>query len=256
MRTADRLLRRVVPVMFDRDQLLPETRRRSGHHLRRRFGRGAAHKSGGSGLRAGNAAVPRAGLERHPPLRRPGFLFAVASTAGFSLARMSGSTPWCYMAGRRSLSPLPESETHHQRDDAQKSNRSVSNSDLPSEFCASCGRRMPFAKKAPAATPKKYCSKTCASRRVRPVDRALEGAILELLGKGNPPSSICPSEAARKVRPEDWRDWMEDTRRAARRLAHRQRIEVLQKGRVVDPAAFRGPIRLRRSIGGINLIAR
>ena len=256
MRTADRLLRRVVPVMFDRDQLLPETRRRSGHHLRRRVGRGAADKSGGSGLRAGNAAVPRAGRERHPPLWRPGFLFAVASAAGVSLARLSGLASWCYIAGRRLLSPLPESETHHQRNDAQKSNRSVSNSAIPSEFCASCGRRMPFAKKAPSATPKKYCSKTCASRRVRPVDRALEGAILELLGKGNPSSSICPSEAARKVRPEDWRDWMEDTRRAARRLAHRQRIEVLQKGRVVDPADFRGPIRLRHSIGGIDSFTR
>ena len=186
MRTADRLLRRVVPVMFDRDQLLPETRRRSGHHLRRRFGRGAADKSGGSGLRAGNAAVPRAGRERHPPLWRPGFLFAVASAAGVSLARLSGLASWCYIAGRRLLSPLPESETHHQRNDAQKSNRSVSNSAIPSGSFAQAAA-------GECRSPRKPRHQRRRSIAPRPVHRGgfdlligSEGAILELLGKGNP----------------------------------------------------------------------
>lgn len=79
---------------------------------------------------------------------------------------------------------------------------------------------------------------------LRPVDRALEAAILALL-EARDRGTICPSEAARRVRPDDWRPLMEPTRRAARRLAAEGRVEVVQGGRVVDPAAFRGPIRLR-----------
>ena len=38
---------------------------------------------------------------------------------------------------------------------------------------------------------------------------------------------------------------MEKVRQAARRLVLEGRIEILQKGRVVDPSTARGPIRLR-----------
>ena len=58
--------------------------------------------------------------------------------------------------------------------------------------------------------------------------------------------TICPSEAARDVWPEAWRDHMNDTRAVARRLAAEERLEWLQGGRIVDPATARGPIRLGR----------
>lgn len=58
-------------------------------------------------------------------------------------------------------------------------------------------------------------------------------------------ATICPSEAARAVAPDDWRGLMERTRAAARRLAAAGRLDVLQKGAVVDAASARGPIRLR-----------
>ena len=38
---------------------------------------------------------------------------------------------------------------------------------------------------------------------------------------------------------------MEPVREAARRLAARGAIEITQRGAVVDPLSFRGPIRLR-----------
>lgn len=38
---------------------------------------------------------------------------------------------------------------------------------------------------------------------------------------------------------------MEPTREAARRLARKEKIEICQKGKAVDPDAFKGPIRLR-----------
>ena len=49
------------------------------------------------------------------------------------------------------------------------------------------------------------------------------------------------------VDPEAWRDLTEEARRAARRLVHRGKVEITQKGRVVDPGDFRGPIRIRRT---------
>jgi hypothetical protein len=58
--------------------------------------------------------------------------------------------------------------------------------------------------------------------------------------------TICPSEAARAVGGEDWRDLMEPAREAARLLARAGEVEITQRGVVLDPAGvFRGPIRIR-----------
>ena len=71
-------------------------------------------------------------------------------------------------------------------------------------------------------------------------------AILELLAARRPGATICPSEAARAVAGEaDFRPLMDDARAAAAGLVAEGRIEVTQRGEVVDPAAARGPIRLR-----------
>ena len=65
-------------------------------------------------------------------------------------------------------------------------------------------------------------------------------------------ASACPSEVARHVAggdEADWRPLLEPVREAARRLAARGEVEVVQRGRVVDPSTARGPIRLRRVEG-------
>ena len=72
---------------------------------------------------------------------------------------------------------------------------------------------------------------------------------MELLGARARGASICPSEAARAARGEDWRALMEPVREAARRLAERRIVEITQGGRVVDPGRFRGPIRIRLAGG-------
>lgn len=92
----------------------------------------------------------------------------------------------------------------------------------------------------------KYCSDACRGRRGETVDPGLELVIVELLETRAAGSTICPSEAARAHSPEDWRSIMEPARDAARRLAARGVVEVRQKGRVIDPSAARGPIRLGR----------
>lgn len=63
--------------------------------------------------------------------------------------------------------------------------------------------------------------------------------------------SICPSEVARALAPEEdaWRRLLGQVRAAAIRLAREGRIEVLRKGKPVDPAAeIRGVIRLRIAV--------
>jgi hypothetical protein len=91
----------------------------------------------------------------------------------------------------------------------------------------------------------RFCSDACRRRKPTTADRTLEEAIVGLLSKRAAGATICPSEAARAVFPDDWRDRMEDARRAARRLVSEGRIEITQGGRVVDPSTAKGPIRLR-----------
>lgn len=80
-----------------------------------------------------------------------------------------------------------------------------------------------------------------------PTDRALEQTVLALLEQRAEGATICPSEAARAVGGEAWRDLMDPARAAARRLVDRGDVEVTQQGEVVDPATARGPIRIRRA---------
>lgn len=73
----------------------------------------------------------------------------------------------------------------------------------------------------------------------------IEAEILALTEARGPDKSICPSEVARAL-DEDWRKLMTDVRRGAVRLAQAGRIDILRKGKPIDPASVRGVIRLRR----------
>ncbi|MEO1065012.1 MAG: DUF2256 and DUF3253 domain-containing protein [Actinomycetota bacterium] len=116
-----------------------------------------------------------------------------------------------------------------------------------SKPCASCGRTIEWrAKWARDWDDVRYCSDACRRRKVRPEDRALEAAILDLLDRRRGGATICPSEAARAVGDDDWRDLMEPARRAARRLVVDGAVEITQRGRVVDPSTAKGAIRIRR----------
>ncbi|WP_395308342.1 DUF3253 domain-containing protein [Mycobacterium sp. AMU20-3851] len=78
------------------------------------------------------------------------------------------------------------------------------------------------------------------------VEADLRRAILTLARERGPDKTICPSDAARAVGGEQWRDLMEDARALARELARRGEVEISQKGEVLDPdAPWRGPVRIR-----------
>jgi hypothetical protein len=77
---------------------------------------------------------------------------------------------------------------------------------------------------------------------------AITEEILRQTAERGAEKSICPSEVARALAPgeEAWRRLMGPIRAAAIRLAREGRVEVLRKGKPIDPAAeLRGVIRLR-----------
>ena len=85
----------------------------------------------------------------------------------------------------------------------------------------------------------RYCSDACRRRGVNAVDRQLEQVITELLGARRSGATICPSDAARAVSSEGWRELMEPARRAARRMVADGQVVITQGGRVVDPSRLR-----------------
>jgi hypothetical protein len=76
----------------------------------------------------------------------------------------------------------------------------------------------------------------------------IERTIDALLDRRADGRTICPSEAARALA-ADWRPLMEPVRQAAYAMADDGRLEVTQRGEVVDGRTARGAIRLRRPSG-------
>ena len=81
----------------------------------------------------------------------------------------------------------------------------------------------------------------------RPGDLRVE--IMRQVTERGVGKSICPSEVARAYG-EDWQKLMPHVRNAARGLSREGLIDILRKGRPVDPETVRGVIRLRlRPVG-------
>ncbi len=137
----------------------------------------------------------------------------------------------------------------------QRGQAEESAGDRAEKVCGSCGRRIEWrARWARDWEAVRWCSDACRARGVRPLDRALEESIRNLLASRGADATICPSEAARAVASSssevrEWRELMEPARRAARRLVAAGELEITQNGRVVDPSTAKGPIRLRRARG-------
>ena len=76
-------------------------------------------------------------------------------------------------------------------------------------------------------------------------DEAIQNCLMRLVRDRGPNKTICPSEVARSLEPDNWRDLMPQVRAVGIVLAQSQTIAVTQKGQVVDPANAKGPIRYR-----------
>lgn len=80
-------------------------------------------------------------------------------------------------------------------------------------------------------------------------DERIAEVLLSLLEARSANSTLCPSEVARAMAPDDeavWRALMPDVRRVAAALASRGVVRVTQAGRTVDAVTARGPIRVGR----------
>jgi hypothetical protein len=78
------------------------------------------------------------------------------------------------------------------------------------------------------------------------VNHDLRAAILTLARERGPDKTICPSDAARAVGGQQWRDLMDEAREEARELARCGQVEISQRGAVLDPdTQWRGPVRIR-----------
>lgn len=79
-----------------------------------------------------------------------------------------------------------------------------------------------------------------------PVASRLGAAILALALHRSPASTICPSDAARAVGGDNWRELTSPSRNIAIGLARAGDVQILQGGVVRDPdKPLRGPIRIR-----------
>jgi hypothetical protein len=77
-----------------------------------------------------------------------------------------------------------------------------------------------------------------------PAPSRIEAEILRQLAAAAPGRSIDPGEVAKALDPE-WQKLTSAVRRAAVRLAEAGSIDILRKGRRVEPAGVKGVIRLR-----------
>lgn len=99
-------------------------------------------------------------------------------------------------------------------------------------FCPNCQSVSPGILRAQKSKPGK-------------VSKGIKVTIIEMLAARSRSKSICPSEVARAIEPNNWRSLMGDVRAAADELVKENRIIILQKHRAVSSALnAKGPIRL------------
>jgi len=70
-------------------------------------------------------------------------------------------------------------------------------------------------------------------------------AILEVAKNRGSGKTTCPSEIARMLFPENWREEMEQVRDIAVSLQLQGRIVLTQRGKAIGPDKIKGPIRIK-----------
>jgi hypothetical protein len=74
---------------------------------------------------------------------------------------------------------------------------------------------------------------------------AITAALLRITAERGPEKSLCPTDVARAVSTENWRPLLGAVRKVAADLARQGKIEILRKGKPINPDEMRGVIRLR-----------
>lgn len=69
--------------------------------------------------------------------------------------------------------------------------------------------------------------------------------ILTMAAQRAPDKTVCPSEIARELFPDDWRKHMDDIRMEAIKLQKAGKVQITQKGKPVDVDLIKGPVRIK-----------
>ncbi|PJJ85054.1 DUF3253 domain-containing protein [Mucilaginibacter auburnensis] len=78
------------------------------------------------------------------------------------------------------------------------------------------------------------------------IDRStIADAIVTKATERGPEKSTCPSEVARAIFPDNWREHMQEIRNVAIDLCKEGSIIITQKGKDVDVTNFKGPVRIK-----------
>jgi hypothetical protein len=71
----------------------------------------------------------------------------------------------------------------------------------------------------------------------------IRAILLALADERRPDKTFCPSEAARRLAPDTWRECLPMVRDEAMRLVRAGKLRCTQCGREVNAATARGPLR-------------
>lgn len=116
----------------------------------------------------------------------------------------------------------------------------------PEKTCLSCGRRIEWRKKWERNFEAvRYCSQACRRRGVSEQDRRLESTIRQLLAGRGRGATITDADVVSAAAISEGPDQCEAARRAVRRLVAAGEVEIVQRGRVLDPSTAKGPLSIR-----------
>ncbi|ACT91364.1 conserved hypothetical protein [Dyadobacter fermentans DSM 18053] len=76
-------------------------------------------------------------------------------------------------------------------------------------------------------------------------DEKIANTILSTAIHRGSQKSTCPSEIARMLFPDDWREHMKDVLAVAIDLHHEGSVVITQKGTPVDVENIKGPVRIK-----------
>jgi hypothetical protein len=77
------------------------------------------------------------------------------------------------------------------------------------------------------------------------MSRPIANTILSMAAERGANKTICPSDVAREMFPEDWRKHMDEIRQEAIALHKAGKVSITQKGIPVDTNHIKGPIRIK-----------
>lgn len=69
--------------------------------------------------------------------------------------------------------------------------------------------------------------------------------ILKMASQRAPDKTVCPSEIARALFPDDWRKHMDEIRTEAVKLQNEGKVQITQKAKAVDVEHIKGPVRIK-----------